>query len=452
MSNQHQGVLLKLVQLGLDVNATDDKGCTLLHVAIERGNSSVIRILVDSGACIEAICDEGETVLYKAVLTRFLRREDLEYVFNVCTTKLNGHNNKPVHRFVNQKNKDGYTALHNAIQANNQDAVKCLLNHKADSAMKLLKFNHAKSWRITSALSPLQLACVFGNYEALEALQPLNCDEWADTKEGRLGIIALTWINLIDAYKAEKRSPISLGWYQYKEEKKFIKIATLLAPNATDINKYLPGLRAKRTLLHFSVFKKSKLLLTSICENPDVNLEIPDGYEKTALQAGLAKKNVDILDYQILVQNGANIHAPIITDNISRTVLMKSIELGSISLVRQVLLAGTHNDEQMLCSESKKSLFQDKINFKCSIVQLLLLADYRLSSLYSAYSKQPMLKSTGSIFKMIEARQSIVFFLKQQTRKVIRQHLFHSKHIESLPLPRLLKSYLYIPELQEFHC
>ena len=293
MSSEHKAILLKLLQLGIDVNVRDCVGDTPLHVAIERGNSDVIRVLVTQGASAVLTNWVGDTFLHRAVLSRFLKTEDLKYMLSVCTCVNQEEGNRfPFSSLLNQRNKLGYSALHNAVQSNNPDAIECLLENGATPTLTLQKLNNAKSWKIMSALTPVQLACALGNYEALKALNPVTCDELAATKEGMLGIIAFTWCNLIDAYKAEKNSGISLGWYLYDSEEKFIKIVTFLAPKAKDINVYLPGLRLKRTLLHFSVFKKRKHLLASICKNIAVNLEKPDGDGKTALQVCLAKKNI----------------------------------------------------------------------------------------------------------------------------------------------------------------
>ena len=452
MSCGHKAILLKLIQLGIDVNARDCDGDTPLHVAIERGNSDVIRTLVNHGASAVLTNRMGETFLHRAVLSRFLKIEDLKYMLSVCLCEnqmKEGGNGFPFPFLLNHRNKLGYSALHNAVQCNNPEAVECLLENGANSTLTLQKVNNAKSWKIMSALTPVQLACALGNYEALKALNPVSCDELAETKEGMFGIIAFTWCNLIDVYKAEKRSSISLGWYLYDSEEKFIKIAAFLAPKAKDINAYLPGLRLKRTVLHFSVFKKRKNLLVSICKNPIANLEIPDGNDKTALQVCLAKKTIDFLELtEILIQNGASVHVSIVTDNISRTVLMKAIEIGSTKLVRQVLKAGAHNDEEMICTECKQSLFYRQDAIKSSIIRLLLLADYRLSSFNAILIKHSTLSNKMlQTLEMLEMRQSEVFSLKCLTRKVIRNHLLHSKYIDELPVPSLIKAFLYIPEL-----
>ena len=453
MSSEHKTILLTLIQLGIDVNVRDCVGDTPLHVAIERGNSDVIRILVTHGASAVLTNWVGDTSLHRAVISRFLKTEDLKYTLSACTGINQEEGNKfPLSSLLNQRNKLGYTALHNAVQSNNPDAIECLLENGANATLILHKVNNAKAWKIVSALTPVQLACALGNYEALKALNPVSCDDLAETKEGMLGIIAFTWCNLIDAYKAEKNSRISLGWYLYDSEEKFIKIAEFLAPKTKDINAYLPGLRLKRTLLHFSVFKRRKLLLASICKNIAVNLEKLDGDGKTALQVCLVKKNIQFLDLsEILIQNGACIHVSIVTNNSSRTVLMKAIELRSTKLVRQVLMAGAHTDEEMICAECKQSLFYRQDVIKCSIIQLLLLADCRLSSFNAILIKHLTLSNKMlQTLQMLEMRQSDVFSLKCLTRKVIRNHLFHSKYIEELPVPSLIKTFLYIPELEHY--
>ena len=453
MSSEHDAILLKLLKLGIDVNARDCVGDTSLHVAMERGNSEVIRILVIHGASATLTNGEGDTLLHRAVLSSFLKTEDLKYILSVCMDQRKEEGNKfPFSSLINQRNKLGYSPLHNAVQCNNPEAIECLLENGAISNLTLQTLNNAKSWKIISALTPVQLACALGNYEALKALNPISCDESAQMMEGMLGIIAFTWCNLIDTFKAEKTSQISLGWYLYDNEEKFIKIATFLAPKAKDINAYLPGLRLKRTLLHFSVFKKRKQLMASICKHPVVNMEIPDGNGETALQVSLAKKNIQFLDLtEILIQNGASIHVSIVTTNISRTVLMKAIELGSTKLVRQVLMAGAHTDEELICAECKRSLSYRQDVTKCSIIQLLLLADYRLSSFNAILIKRPTMSNKMlQTLEMLEMRQSEVFSLKRLARRVIRNHLFHSKHIGELPVPSLIKAFLYIPELEQF--
>ena len=90
-------------------------------------------------------------------------------------------------------------------QFNNSEAITCLLESGADPMLTLQKPNSAKSWKILSALSVVQLACVFGCFESLKALNPVSGDEYAVTKEGELGILSLSWNSLIDVYKAEKK-------------------------------------------------------------------------------------------------------------------------------------------------------------------------------------------------------------------------------------------------------
>ena len=113
-----------------------------------------------------------------------------------------------------------------------------------------------------------------------------------------------------------------------------------------------------------------------------------------------------------------------------------------------MLLAGAQTDEETISSEI---LLSRQLNVRRSIIQLFLLADYRLSSLYAIMRKCSQLSNEmPCTFETLEQRQTEVFSLKRLVRGVIRNRLFHSKHIEELPLPKLIKTYLYIPELDKF--
>ncbi len=63
------------LDLGNDVNAADEKGDTALHVAASKGYKTVIQILADAGARLDAKNKGGQTAL--AIATRRPRQEDV---------------------------------------------------------------------------------------------------------------------------------------------------------------------------------------------------------------------------------------------------------------------------------------------------------------------------------------------------------------------------------------
>ena len=66
MSTEHEAVLLNLVELGLDVNARDSTGNTPLYIAMERGNTKVIKALITNGASTILTNEDNNTFLHKS--------------------------------------------------------------------------------------------------------------------------------------------------------------------------------------------------------------------------------------------------------------------------------------------------------------------------------------------------------------------------------------------------
>ena len=61
--------VLKLLNDGLDTNATDDNGWSPLHFAAQAGSAAVASLLLQAGAYVDAKESNGNTPLFRAVFT-----------------------------------------------------------------------------------------------------------------------------------------------------------------------------------------------------------------------------------------------------------------------------------------------------------------------------------------------------------------------------------------------
>ncbi|PTB52105.1 hypothetical protein M431DRAFT_91098, partial [Trichoderma harzianum CBS 226.95] len=106
--------LLKLPQV--EVNARGYRDLTPLQVACKKGYDSITEILLDAGADIEILSDDGKTPLLHAV------QEQMESTVKLLTTR--GANVNFIHL--------GTTALHTAAQMGYSAIFEYLLEGGAD--------------------------------------------------------------------------------------------------------------------------------------------------------------------------------------------------------------------------------------------------------------------------------------------------------------------------------
>jgi ankyrin repeat protein len=105
-----------LLNLGVDVNEQDDKGCTALYIAAELGNSKLINLLCAHDADANIHNQYGELPLSIAI--RSGNTKSIEILLS-CTKN------------VSKQDRYGNTALHFAVSAGNLSFVKSLLERSA---------------------------------------------------------------------------------------------------------------------------------------------------------------------------------------------------------------------------------------------------------------------------------------------------------------------------------
>ncbi|XP_052220567.1 ankyrin-1-like isoform X2 [Dreissena polymorpha] len=141
-SNNHVDCLRHLIWHGADYNAVDDRGCTSLYLAAEKGLSECIHVHLDNALWKDILSlpekYKGDTPLHQCVKQNMLD----------CVVKLLRRGSD-----VNHRNCAGYSPLHLAVMTGenyNIEIVKALLTYGYNTDVNLLDNNF---------YSPLHYAC-----------------------------------------------------------------------------------------------------------------------------------------------------------------------------------------------------------------------------------------------------------------------------------------------------
>ena len=181
---RHLDIGVELVRRGANVNTTDSKGRTLLHLCCnksavdDRNNSRRVLELVAAGTDLEAIDKEGHTalqlaaqrgngaVLWELVELGAKRQDSISFLPCLRNAVENG-DVRTLDRLVqlgasiNQCDANGECALHFAVNGLQLDAVKFLLEHGGDSslpnALGLTPTHIADGMKATASLSKQQV-------------------------------------------------------------------------------------------------------------------------------------------------------------------------------------------------------------------------------------------------------------------------------------------------------
>ncbi|XP_044286435.1 KN motif and ankyrin repeat domain-containing protein 4 [Varanus komodoensis] len=147
------------------VNLADGNGNTALHYSVSHSNFQIVKLLLDTGVCD---VDHQNKAGYTAVMITPLASAETEEEMDVVTKLLKEGN-------VNiRASQGGQTALILGVSHDREDMVKALLSCGADINL-----------RDDTGLSPLMVACQYGNIEIVKLLltHP-SCDATLIDKAG----------------------------------------------------------------------------------------------------------------------------------------------------------------------------------------------------------------------------------------------------------------------------
>lgn len=123
-----------LIKHGADPSVTDVQGLTILHQAAAAGEYPLVEMLIDAGVDVNARKTNGRTPLFEAVTAAWPNRSQAE----VLTLRILLDNGADVAAVAD----DGWTALHGAVSNKRRpgrfeaEAVALLLERGADAAAR----------------------------------------------------------------------------------------------------------------------------------------------------------------------------------------------------------------------------------------------------------------------------------------------------------------------------
>lgn len=118
----HEAAAMSLVLSKRDLSHTDALGQTALHVAAYRGRAKLVHSLIRKGAEVDRADGQGKTPLHRAV-----SKEEVDSA--LCLIKIGRAG-------VNIRDRDGFTALHEAARVGNQYLVDVLMSVKGDKTCR----------------------------------------------------------------------------------------------------------------------------------------------------------------------------------------------------------------------------------------------------------------------------------------------------------------------------
>ncbi len=183
----HTSLVMKLVNLGLDVNTTNNKNDTPLLWACRNNNIKTARQLMKMGADVQLQNDKGSSPLYFAVRYGF---EDLVTVL-IQEGKADVHQQRKLGLIspIVLASALGYTKI-----------VKTLLDHGADVNLK-----------ITGGYTPLHHASMQGNLDTAELLIQRGADLHEDNETGDCALLLAAQQNQVEVVEMLVKHGARLG-------------------------------------------------------------------------------------------------------------------------------------------------------------------------------------------------------------------------------------------------
>ncbi|MDD5170608.1 MAG: ankyrin repeat domain-containing protein [Syntrophales bacterium] len=158
----YEGLFEYFLSRKIDIDQAEDKGQTLLMIAVSARNYEIVRLLMEAGADPTIQDKEGYTALMWAIFDRSWDGIPLL----LATGK-----------GINIRNTDGETALHMVISAGRMDLIPLFINHGAD--LNIMD---------KSGTTTLMIAAKAGNEDMIRYLVEMGADMNLKNGEGKTAL------------------------------------------------------------------------------------------------------------------------------------------------------------------------------------------------------------------------------------------------------------------------
>eukprot|EP01132_Coremiostelium_polycephalum_P000568 gene568-713_t len=343
-------IISKLVALGADINAQDERGYTPLHVAVESKNTHAISSLIRLGADKNKQDHKRNTPLH--VATNLNHTDIAKQLIDLgASLYLTG--------------EYGNEAIHCAVLQHNQVLVEYLIKKGASAC-----------WNNTAGQTPLELAAACDQWEYIPKIFSLNRAELNQVshQDGLSHLHRAVQKNNVKLIKKllEIGIDINLQEQIFSTAKKHYELhrsALHIAVEQENIEliKYLVEKGARKdiqdkngkTALDYAWDKLIQPIGAPILSALGVNLEVPGGQGTILIGQAIQAGNQELVKNLIIA--GVNVHA---ADAHGNTPLHIAIEAEQLEIAKELSALGAHPKTKnkqgttpiLLVLQSKKSL------------------------------------------------------------------------------------------------
>lgn len=291
----------------LDLNIRDAQNNYLLTYLIIFNKPKLVKLILESGANIDIIDNEGKSVLFIPIKFNYQDIIDILLEFNKDNIGIS---------ITDIRDKTNNIPLHYSIEYNNITSLHKLL--KSGSGSNLYSMN-------SNGFNSLHSAVYTRSLKACELLIKFGIDVNARCKTGETALhIACNFelVNIVELLLANGANPNIQDWeheftpLHYAVGLNNRQIIKLLLDNKVDVN--LQDIVAN-TVVHYAISDKNLEVLSMIMKKyPDINLNLWNYDGKTPLVLLLEVEPDNIWEYMELILPSSNVN---IQDNNGNTGL-----------------------------------------------------------------------------------------------------------------------------------
>lgn len=470
----HAGAVYVLLDLGADILAIDQNGANVLHSAVQacccksstdcphiEALQEILLFAKKNGLSIKEL--EDATRHQNSILTSCLDIDNLSLLQMLIKSGAD----------LDATNDYRETVLHRAVWLGNSVAVECLLRHGANTEA-------TDNWGYT----PLHNAVVRNFPEICKTLlaRKSNVNTLTDTlknaqdyKKNKIPVrtkqgfspiqLAILHANA-DIAKLLIKKGADCHVFTQNENYGVLQLAhkmwpsfklevldRYLAPVAGDIHALLPYdcARKPKHIMSIAIQARDQFLAKAISINPLINPT-----EALTMLFDGKVNHWDIFQMcdtvNTLISRGACPNIPVGKGR--PNPLIWAIQSGDFETTKMILKAGAkvdttveydHYGTRISCALAAALHPTDRRSMLKKL-SLILTADCNLHFYWQNSSFVSCSKEEKQLLEEVKIK---TLSLKQSVRKTIRNSLCHASNIEQLPIPSVLRRYLNLPELDE---